>query len=480
METIEEQFRKLKPAYGKIIDRLWLNYLLEDFKGKKEIANLLPILSMKGLNESYDIEKTNLVPPTEKDAYGEFYVGDVQYADKILYPFGLREDDWIQHVSIFGRSGSGKTNLVIGIIKSFLEKKKPFLVFDWKKNYRDLLAESYGKNIKVFSIGRDVSPFRFNPLIPPPCTDPEVWLKKLIEIISHAYFLGEGVMYLLQKTLDAIYRESGLYEGKAYTYPTMRDVLKRLYTMKLTGRQSLWWTSTIRAVYSLCFGEVGKVFCVDKKIPIESLLNENVIFELDSLTNADKTFFIEALLLWIHHYRLANGKREEFKHAIIIEEAHHILLKKKQEVKGEETITDIILREIRELGESLVIVDQHPSLISPTAIGNTFCTIAMNLKHSNDISVIDKAMLIDKKEYLNRLPIGYGIVKLQGRYFDPFLIKIPLSPIKKGGIKDIDIKNRMKGCFRYFSPLSEGNMNKFDGISGVSHKDKVSNMKRHF
>jgi len=25
------------------------------------------------------------------------------------------------------------------------------------------------------------------------------WLKKLIEIIAHAYFLGEGVMYLLQE-----------------------------------------------------------------------------------------------------------------------------------------------------------------------------------------------------------------------------------------------------------------------------------------
>lgn len=472
--TIEEQLRRLKPAYGKSIDSLWLSYLTEDSKGKKEIEEIVPILTMKGLNESYDEDKINLVPPSQQQADGEYRIGNVEYADKGFYPFGLREDEWIQHLSIFGRSGSGKTNLVLGIIKSFLEKKKPFLIFDWKRNYRDMFTER--KDILVFTIGRDISPFRFNPLIPPPGTDPEVWLKKLVEIIAHAYFLGEGVIYLLHKTLNAIYREFGIYEGKTYNYPTMRDVLTRIYNMKLKGRQSLWWSSTLRAIYSLCFGEVGKIFCVDRKIPIESLLNKNVIFELDSLTNTDKTFFIEALLLWIHHYRMANGKREDFKHAIVIEEAHHILLRRKQELKGEETVTDIILREIRELGESIIIVDQHPSLISPTAIGNTFCTIAMNLKHRNDVHIMNDALLLqDKKDVLSKLPVGYGIVKLQGRYYDPFLIRVPLHPIRKGICKDPDIRARMKGYFRSYPLTLFRGLNEFNGISGISGRDKVSN-----
>lgn len=139
--TIEEQLRRLKPAYGKSIDSLWLSYLTEDSKGKKEIEEIVPILTMKGLNESYDEDKINLVPPSQQQADGEYRIGNVEYADKGFYPFGLREDEWIQHLSIFGRSGSGKTNLVLGIIKSFLEKKKPFLIFDWKRNYRDMFTE---------------------------------------------------------------------------------------------------------------------------------------------------------------------------------------------------------------------------------------------------------------------------------------------------------------------------------------------------
>lgn len=114
---IEEEFRKLKPVFGKSIDKLWLNYLVEDSEGKKEIEDLLPILASQGLNENYE-EKLILVPPTRTQAQGEYFIGNVEYADKEIYPFGLRENEWIQHICIFGRSGCGKTNLVFGLIKN--------------------------------------------------------------------------------------------------------------------------------------------------------------------------------------------------------------------------------------------------------------------------------------------------------------------------------------------------------------------------
>ena len=148
--AIEEDFKKLKPIFGKSIDSLWLNYLLEEDEGKKDIRNLLPILADQGLNYRYDEEKIFLVPPKKEDAYGEYQLGTVEYADKEFYSFGLRENEWIQHVSIFGRSGCGKTNLVFTIINNFVEIGKPFMIFDWKRNYRDLLAIENFKHIFVF------------------------------------------------------------------------------------------------------------------------------------------------------------------------------------------------------------------------------------------------------------------------------------------------------------------------------------------
>lgn len=423
MNRIEDVFRKLKPILGERIDRLWLAYQ-SDPKARRTIESILGLLAAKYLGENYEKNQILLEPPAEDKAWGEYPLGTVYYGERPCYSFGLREDEWVQHVSIFGRTGSGKTNVGFLILRNFLEKGKPFLVFDWKRSYRDLIKKD---NIKVFTVGRNSSPFYFNPLISPKGTEPTVWLKKLIEILCHAYFLGEGVSYLLLKAIDWAYRKYGVYEDPKQ-YPAFEDVKEWIDSCRTKGREAMWMDSTKRTIGTLCFGEIGKALNVRKSVPIGDLLKDNVIFELDALTNSDKTFFTEALLLWIHHYRLNQGERGTFKHAILIEEAHHILLRKKHEMTGEETIMDVILREIRELGESIILIDQHPSLISIPALGNTYTTIAMNLKHRIDINTIADTILLeyDDKEFLSRLPVGSAIVKLQGRWFKPFLVRFPL------------------------------------------------------
>ncbi len=447
---IEEIFRKLKPISEGDLDRIWQEYILSDAKTQKSMEDVLRLILAKNLGQTFEEKEILLEPPPDTDASGEYPLGIIYYGKQKFYPFALRESEWIQHVGIFGRSGSGKTNTAFLVVLNLLSHGKPFLVFDWKRNYRDLLSLDVGQDFLVFTGGRSVSPFYFNPLIPPPGTPPTIWLKKIIEIAQHAYFLGEGVAYLLQKAIDTVYTEFGVYDGRNAAYPTLNDVKEWLEEYKAKGREQAWMDSALRAVGVLCFGEVGKVLNQRENFPLEDLLERNVILELDALTSSDKTFLIESLLLWIHHYRMAQGERETFKHAILIEEAHHILLRKKQEVMGEETVTDIILREIRELGEAIVLLDQHPSLISKPALGNTYTTIAMNLKHRSDIQMISDSLLLDteKTRYLGKLETGTAMVKLQGRWFDPFLVKFPLVRIEKGAITDDEVSKRMQGLFR--------------------------------
>ncbi len=71
----------------------------------------------------------------------------------------------------------------------------------------------------------------------------------------------------------------------------------------------------------------------------------------------------------------------------------------------------------------------------------------MNLKHGSDVQAAAEAMLLDHKEkdYLGKLETGYGIVKLQGRWFTPFLVKFPLLPLKKGTVTDEALKSEMLG-----------------------------------
>ena len=435
---VEELCRKLKPVLGTKADALWLAYTTASTPAERqEIAIALNILGSQKLHVSYEPGRVLLPPPPRTAADGPYRFGSVAYNEKGLYPFGLREDEWIQHIGIFGRSGAGKTNLALGIIRSLLAHNKPFLIFDWKRNYRDLITLFPGHRFRVFTVGRDVAPIQFNPLIPPTGTSPDIWLKKLIEIVATTYYVGEGVISLLLRAFDAVYRDAGVYEATApESWPTLRDVWDWLKECPTRGREQNWMASTLRAVAALCHGEMGRVVNVRRQFPLSGLLRQHVVLELDSLTSSDKTFFIEALLLWIHHYRMAEQGREAFKHVILIEEAHHILTK--QEASRKEGITDIILREIRELGESIVLLDQMPSLITPTALANTHTTFTFNLKNRGCVSTAANYTLLgyDDRDYLGRLPVGQAIVKLQGRWFEPFLIKIPRMDVRKGSVTD--------------------------------------------
>jgi hypothetical protein len=299
--------------------------------------------------------------------------------------------------------------------------------------------------VEVYTVGRNIAPFSFNPLIPPQCTDPKTWLKKLNEVMAHSYCLGNGCLYLLQQAVDAVYEEAGVYGGTVEKWPTFKDVLLKARNMDTRGRESGWLSSTLRALSTLCFGDMERLVNSSNNNTIDHILDKNVILELDALTQSDKTFFIQSALLYLHQKRMTEEIREDFKHAIIIEEAHHILSDERRSLVGGQSVMDIIFREIREFGESLILLDQHPSKISLYALGNTYTTICMNLKHKTDINAMGQCLLLDKeRDILGMLEVGQAVVKLQGRIPRPFQIAIPEFIIEKGKITDNFVKAHMQ------------------------------------
>ncbi len=445
IEHVRILCQRLRPILGNRLNQIFEGYCAEDSEGKKQVESYLELLSAKYLPVTLDNSQTGLIPPSKGQAYGNYTIGSVVYGGRCLYDFGLQEYEWIQHVGVFGRSGAGKTNIGFIILKQLMKKGKPVLIFDWKRNYRDTIALLEFKDIEVYTIGRNIAPFTFNPLIPPEGTNPKTWLKKLIEVIAHAYLLGNGVMYLLQQTLDSVYQEAGVYSGKVEKWPTFRDVLEKARNRDARGREAGWLSSTLRALASLCFGDMDTLVNTGENQNLEHILLKTVILELDALTQQDKIFFIEALLLWIHHRRMIEKQRETFKHAILIEEAHHIFSGERRSLVGGQSVMEITFREIREFGEGLIILDQHPSQISLPALGNTYCTICMNLKHKTDINAMAQCLLLDQeKDLLGTLKVGQAVVKLQGRIARSFMIEVPEFLIEKGRISDADVREHMQ------------------------------------
>jgi hypothetical protein len=175
---------------------------------------------------------------------------------------------------------------------------------------------------------------------------------------------------------------------------------------------------------------------------MEDLLSEPTVLEFESLTHADKLFCSEILLLGIYSHRMVKNERNKLCHITIIEEAHHLLSRLQH--SGPASIVEVIFREVRELSEGILFLDQAPAEISKTALSNTYTTIAMNLKGKQDVATISAAMLLqdDQGRALGTMDIGQAIVKLQGRIKEPFMISIPEMKIPALPVTDDDLRRQ--------------------------------------
>ncbi len=441
----EEKLRKLSAVDAKIAQSAWRLYLSGQGEERKFADDLIDVVVSNKLNKSY-ARGIFLEPPEKRTCEGAYSLGHVCYPeDKVFAPFGLHEDEWIKHLLITGMTGAGKTNLSFLILRELVSKDKPVLVFDWKRNYRDLLQLEAFIQAHVFTVGNKTSPFGFNPLIPPPDVTPGEWLMKLVDVLKHAYFVGDGVEYLLREAIDWVYDKCGVLSGtmkEAPTFLRVRDYVKR---KQVQGRMMLWKASALRVLESVCFRHgLGPVMNRSKPWDYETLLTKPVILELDTLSDVDKVFFTEAMVLWLYEFRKREGKRETFKHAIVIEEGHHILSEMKERAEGAETIMETCLRQIREFGEAVIVIDQEPSKVSNSIKANTYTKITFNLGNGKDILDIAKCMSLDEEESacINQLGVGHAVVAMKGRITTPIYVRFPKMDIAKGFITDQRLRQR--------------------------------------
>jgi len=453
MNRVQELCRKLKPVVGRKIDRLWAVYLAEsDAAGKADIEQTLEFLAAKHLGQNFQPDRSPFPPPEKPFATsGDVQVGAVTYGNRELYPFSLRSSRLKEHVLVAGRSGSGKTNLTFVLLQGVMARGIKVLAIDWKRGYRDLLGPH--PDLRIFTIGRDVSPFRFNPLIPPPGCEPNVWIKLIVDVIASAYYGGEGVISLLVAGLDHLFREAGVFDRLQTKWPTIQDLLLWLKSVKLKGRAAMWQASAERILLAMTYGEFGSVVNTQDNSCVLDLLDHNVVLEMDGLSsNSDRKLFSEALTLYLYRYRLAKGPQKELTNLIVLEEAHNLLLRKTADAK--ESILENSIRMIRQYGMGYVFVDQSASLLSQVAFANSYATLALSQKLRSDIQAVAGAMNLsdEQKQALSTLPVGTTIVRLADEYPEPFLVKIPLSSVQEGSISDERIRERMAGYFRDFRP----------------------------
>ncbi len=440
--TFRETLRKLVPVLpAERIKRLYAAYLAADGIEKREIENLMEAYAAKLLNDNPAATPAGLFPPPPPErCLGSIDLGKVLYGGREMCLFGLRKEELLRHAGLYGSSGSGKSNGIALILDGLIQQKIPFILVDFKRTFRALLKDY--SQLLIFTAGDNhTAPFHFNPLIPPTGTPVDVWIKKIVGALSHAYCQGAGSESLLITALGNAYSDT----ARTRRWPTFQDVVQILDNQPAKGRKGMWMDSARRAIGSLTTGNAGEAFCPKTSMDMARLLSESVILELDLLNQAEQTFLSESLLLWLIQYRMNNNEnREVLQHAVIIEEAHHLLKAPPGVGDGGDPVVHIALREVRELGESIILATQNASVVPVTVFGNQATTLAFHTKHAKDVSSTAQAMLLkdEAKDELGRLPVGEAIVRIP-RWTDPIHIVLNHRPIAKGTVADLDIRKHM-------------------------------------
>ncbi|MHA2063379.1 MAG: ATP-binding protein [Candidatus Thorarchaeota archaeon] len=457
---VSNEIKKLIPVLGKeTASNLSRAYLLGDEDTRDRIFELIDAMKAAVFTNK-DLKESVLMEPPNREiaSDGDFEIGKVLYGKKTLYPLMFKKKDLLTHMGIFGSSGYGKTNISYSLIEKLSENNTPVLIFDFsKRNYRDLLSTKLKDKIDIFTVGRKAAPLRFNPLKPPKGVQLSQWMKEFATIFDHAYWLLGGGRHIIMKALDGVHETN--------ESPRMDDLkswLNEYGSSQLPARERNWLATAERPLESLCFKEIGEVFDCDKGVDPSDFFKEGriTILELDAMDVNDKSFFIEIMLQWIRDWLLVGDKREKLVGTIILEEAHHVLNRDKANKIGSETVIDLIFREVRELGIGMIYIDQHPSLVSYPALGNTSTHIYMNLgldtKHSSDIQDASNMLgldYVDEGNYLRKLPVGHGfMLSRMSDFHDPFLVEFPFVDLKKGAVRDEDIKRHMTGKIEIEKP----------------------------
>ena len=378
-----------------------------------------------------------LPPPSYSLARGEYELGSVIWKEHLVAQFGLRENELPQHISMFGRTGAGKSNCTMLFIQQLIKKEKPFLIFDWKQTYRVLCNE----DIKLYTPGNNIAPFFFNPLdlrnIPEHYQ--EAYLRQLLSVLLNVYFRDlkllsvEGVEYLLLRGFNHFRNEKEWF--------TFFDIYHWILNYKTSSREKDWKSSALNVLYKLSTGPLGYVLNQKDGIDMQDIYKKQIVIELHWLGSPkDKSFLMQVLLLQIYYHFSQKENVHDAKYVIVIEEAHNVLLK---HTEGYETVVEMILRQIREYGVCICLLDQHPSLMSLPALG-TYCTIAFNLIAHEDIRAIASTLALeDDRDYFGKLKTGQAIVKLQDRYLKPFLVEFPKANIEIQSACDSSISSNI-------------------------------------
>lgn len=330
---------------------------------------------------------------------GDIEVGKLKSSSANSIGFKLK--DLAKHLLVVGTPGSGKTTFSVGLLdRLWKDHHIPFLVIEPAKNEYRALVQSIPE-LQVFTPGKnEISPFIFNPFLPPKNVKLETYKSTLKTAFAAGVSMSTPLDKIFEDTINNCYSDfrwldSYTSDSKGQVF-SISDFIKCFqetfdeigYTgdAKNIGRAGVVRLKSLVNLFDNYFS-----------IPIEDLLSRPTVIELAAIENSEqKALIIALLLLSILAYVNANYIGEGgLKNFILIEEAHVLLDADTNVGEGSanpsaiaQNLVKRMLAEIRSYGVGIAIADQSPRKVGIDIVALTDIKVAFRLVEEQDKRIL--------------------------------------------------------------------------------------------
>ena len=354
------------------------------------------------VNES---EKTSKTYAQNLINAGDIEVGKLKSSlggDKI----GFSLKDLAKHFLIVGTPGSGKTTFSVSLLdRLWKQHNVPFLVIEPAKNEYRALVQSI-PDLQVFTPGKNfISPFVFNPFVPPKNVKLETYKSTLKTAFAAAVSMSTPLDKIFEETINNCYSDACWLDnytidnnkGKIFNITDFIKCFQETFSkIGYTGdAQNVGRAGVVR------LNSLVNLFDNYFSISIEDILSRPTIIELAAIENSDqKALIISLLLLSILAYVNANyvGAGDKLNNVILLEEAHVLLDADTNSGTGQQGeanpakiaqgLVKRMLAEIRSYGVGLIIADQSPRKVSTDVVALTDMKMAFRLVEATDKQIL--------------------------------------------------------------------------------------------